>query len=115
MLCLQLDGDIELDHAKAIMEAVNEFPDSMKVHILRDARMSRVVKPLAREYMLKNTPMGKVASFISFGAPFHARTVISMLAKGMQLLRPDTPVVGFTNTEAEARAWIDRVRAGART
>lgn len=112
LLYLKLDGDVELEHIKAFLEAVAEFP--AEVHILRDARKSRIVTAAAREYMLKTMPKGKVVSFISFGAPFHARTVISMLAKAIRLLRHDSPVVGFTSTEAEARAWIDKVRASRR-
>lgn len=109
LLYLCLDGDVDLEHIKAFLEAVAEFP--AEVHVLRDARKSRIVTASAREYMLKNMPTGKVVSFISHGAPFHARTVITMLAKAIRLLRHDAPVVGFTNTEAEARAWIEKIRA----
>jgi len=112
VLYLQLDGDVDLDHIKAFLEAVAEFPAD--VHILRDARRSRIVTAPAREHMLKHMPKGKAVSFISFGAPFHARTVISMLAKAIRLLRHDSPIVGFTSTEAEARAWIDKIRADRR-
>lgn len=109
VLHLRVDGDVELDHIKGFLEVVGEFPG--RVHILRDARRSRVVKPAAREYMLKHMPRGKVVSFISYGAPFHGRTMITMLGKAIQLLLRESPVVGFTNTEEDARAWIDKIRA----
>lgn len=109
VLHLRVEGDVELEHIKGFLEVVGEFPG--RVHVLRDARRSRIVKPAAREYMLKHMPRGKVVSFISFGAPFHARTMITMLGKAIQLLLRESPVVGFANTEEEARAWIDKIRA----
>ncbi len=112
VLYLRVDGDVDVEHMKVFVEIVQKFP--AEVHVLRDARKSRVVTAKAREFMLKSMPRGKVASFISFGAPFHARTVIGMLAKAIRLLRHDCPVVGFTNTEAEARTWINKVRVGIR-
>ena len=112
VLYMRLDGDVNVDHMRAFLEVISEFPG--QVHVLRDARKSRSVTAQAREFMLKNMPKGKAASFISFGAPFHARTVISMLAKAIRLLLHDSPIVGFTNTEMEARAWIDKIRAGGR-
>jgi hypothetical protein len=112
VLYLHLAGDVEIDHMKGFIAAVVEFPAD--VHILRDARNSRVVTASAREYMLKVMPKGKVVSFISFGAPFHARTIITMMGKAIRLLLHDSPVVGFTNTEEEARAWINKIRNGRR-
>lgn len=108
VLYMRLDGDVEVDHMRMFLEVIAEFP--AEVHVLRDARKSRLVKPRAREFMLKNMPKGKVVSFISFGAPFHARTVITMLARAIRLIHRDSPIVGFTTTEKEARAWIERLR-----
>ncbi|HRI63013.1 MAG TPA: hypothetical protein PK156_02215, partial [Polyangium sp.] len=101
VLYLQLEGDVDVEHMKVFLGAVAEFP--AEVHVLRDARKSRLVTASAREYMMKQMPKGKVVSFISFGAPFQARTVITMLARAIRLLNKDSPIVGFTNTEGEAR------------
>jgi len=108
VLFLRLDGDVDLEHMRVFLEVIAEFPGD--VHVLRDARKSRVVKARAREFMMKQMPKGKVVSFISFGAPFHARTVITMLAKAIRLIHNDSPVVVFTGTEAEARVLIDEIR-----
>jgi hypothetical protein len=115
LVYLHIDGNVELDHVKVFFDAINKFPASTKVHILRDARKSGIVTPDAREFVLKNYVAGKVVAFISFGAPFRVRTVITMIAKALSMLRRDSPVIGFTDTEAEARAWIDRIRCGARS
>jgi hypothetical protein len=109
VLYLCIDGDVDVDHIKAFLQAVAQFP--AEVHVLRDARKSRIVTTSARQYMLKNMPKGNVMSFISFGASFHARTMIMMIIKASRLLGHNPPIVGFTNTEAEARAWIDKIRA----
>lgn len=108
LLHLRVDGDVDVEHIKAFIELVESMP--AEVHILRDARKSRIVTTRAREYMMKHMPKGKVWSFISFGAPFHAQTMITMLGRAIRLLHKNSPVVGFTKTEAEARAWIDKVR-----
>jgi hypothetical protein len=114
VIYLRVEGDVQVEHMKAFMELLAEFP--AQVHILRDGRTSGVTTTAAREYMMKNLPKGKlsVASYISFGTPFHIRTIITLVTKAVRLLRHDALVVGFTNTEAEARAWIDRIRADLR-
>ncbi len=112
VLYLRLEGDVDIEHMKVFLEAVAEFP--AEVHVLRDARKSRLVTASAREYMMKQMPKGRVVSFISFGAPFQARTVITMLARAIRLLNKDSPIVGFTSTEGEARAWIERIRMARR-
>lgn len=112
VLYLRLDGDVDVEHMKKFIDVVLGFPGV--VHILRDARKSRLVTAPAREFMMKNMPKGKVVSFISFGAPFHARTVISMLAKASRLIHHDAPIVKFVNTEVEARVCIDEIRAASR-
>ncbi|MBK9266446.1 MAG: hypothetical protein IPM54_42495 [Polyangiaceae bacterium] len=115
LIYLHIDGDVDLEHIKAFVAAIRELPSSTKVYVLRDARKSGLITLRAREYVLKHVESGRVGAFISFGAPFHVRTMITMIAKAVRLLRDGSLVVGFTDTEAEARAWIDRVRAGERT
>jgi hypothetical protein len=112
VLYVQLNGDVEREHSKVFIDAVGEFP--ARVYVLRDARKSGIVTRQAREFMLNNMPAAKLVAFISFGASFQGRTVITMIAKAVRLLRQNSPIVGFTNTENEARAWIDKIRADAR-
>jgi hypothetical protein len=112
VLCLRLNGDVELDHVKDFYALINELPAD--VYVLRDDRKSRMSSPQAREFMVKNIPAGKMVALISFGASFQRRTMIRMIAKAVRLLRHATPILEFTSTEAEARAWIDKIRADAR-
>lgn len=114
LLYLRVVGDVDVEHMKAFLELLAEFP--AEVHVLRDGRKSGVVSAAARQYMMKALPKDKlkVASFISFGAPFHTRTMITLITKGIRLLRNNAPIVEFTNTEAEARAYLDKIRADTR-
>lgn len=111
-ILLQLDGPVDVDLLRAGVQAVKEAKS--RLYILRDARKSGPTTQAARELMLKEMPVEKLIAVLTFGAPFHVRTVVAMLGRAIQLLRPNAPPFLMFGPESEARAWIQihRTKAG---
>jgi hypothetical protein len=112
---LHLVGNLELPHARQILPLINGISAPKGVYLLRDARSAGTIAPDAREFISKNMRPGSVVATVSYGASFHTRTVLTMVARAIRAFNKSVPIVVFTATEAEARAWIEKHRAGVST
>lgn len=106
IMLIQLNGDVEAEHFQVFYGALVHYPEPTMVYILRDSRNGGVVSQRARKYVAENINVDRVASIVTFGSSFHARTVFTMLSKAMRLFNKRVPPATFFDTEAEARAWI---------
>jgi len=107
-LLLQLNGTVDVDCIRAGIQAVKEARS--RLYIIRDARNSGPTTQGARELLLKEMPVEKLIAVLTFGAPFHVRTVVTMLGRALRLLRPNAPPFLIFGPESEARLWIQMHR-----
>jgi hypothetical protein len=105
---LHLYGDVEVEHFQVFFQAMDSLAQSTTrtVYILRDATHGGVVTSATRKYIAQKADMTRVAAIVSYGASFHARTVLTMVSRAMRLINDRIPLTGFFETEAEARSWI---------
>jgi hypothetical protein len=111
VLHTQIDGDIKGEHVQGLLDALAAFPRGQRIYVLRDARRGGVPSREAREQLVKDLPIDHVTAVISYGAPFQARVILTMLGHAMRVLRPSHPRFLFVDTEADARALIEADRA----
>lgn len=107
---LRLEGNVERAHAQGISAALQSLSSPMGAYLLRDARKAGIIEPDAREYISKNLAPGSVIAVVSYGASFHTRIVVTMVARAIRLFKSAAPIMVFRETEAEARAWIESHR-----
>jgi hypothetical protein len=62
--------------------------------------------PPSRKYIGEWSRAHEVTGNVLAGAPFAMRALITIMTRALQLLGASSSGVVFTNTEAEARAWI---------
>ncbi|MRG90797.1 hypothetical protein [Polyangium spumosum] len=111
VLRTQIRGDITVEHVMALLDVIDGFPPRVRVYILRDARQTGVPTREAREALVKNLPVERVAAVVTYGASFQVRAILMMLSHAMRVLRPSHPRFVFVETEADARAFLQAVSA----
>ncbi|MDI1445269.1 hypothetical protein [Polyangium sp. 6x1] len=111
VLHTRVDGDITPAHVRELLDALDTFPRALRIYILRDARRSGLPTREAREALVKDLPLDRIAAIVSYGASFQARTLLTMLDHAMRVLRPRKTRFVFFETEIEARTFIENDRA----
>jgi len=109
----RLVGDLSASDVLGLLDALDEIPVGPPVFLLRDARRGGAPSQEAREIIIKDPRIARLAAVINYGASFHTRVVLTMISKAMRFVRPTAPTFHFVASEAEGRALIAEKRARA--
>jgi len=109
-------GSISGDEMRRMLEVARELAARAgdKVIWLEDISQLGDVSPEARKMAASMTSTPSVRATVLFGGSFHQRVVANLVIQASKLLRTkrlNLPIV-FLATEAEARAFIERLRRG---
>ena len=107
---VKLEGDVQLEHIRAMYSRLDNMPNPNRSYLLRDARRVGEITPKAREFLVKASEQTHVAAVVTFGSSFHARVLLTMVVSAVRVLRPSSPRLVFVKTEQDARAWIEEDR-----
>ena len=103
---IRYDGDVNLEQFKAFDEIINKISSPRQLYLLRDAHRGGTTSPETRAKMVQSVHVMRWRAVVTYGASFHARTVVTLTNKAIRILKEEGPAVAFLDTEAEARAWI---------
>jgi hypothetical protein len=103
-------GNIEPAHFQAFQDLLATIRPPTRIYILRDARNGGDHTRDARVKGRKVADTSRLAAILTYGSSFHGRTILSLFTRAIRMVHPSTPEVLFFDTEAQARAWIDKHR-----
>ncbi|WP_437327514.1 STAS/SEC14 domain-containing protein [Sorangium sp. So ce381] len=110
-------GEVTEDRVRAILGAIRRVAESGRdVLVLADARHMGPVSAPARKAVTEEMRGARVDAVALIGASFSMRVVVTLLAKGVQMLTGRHYPQQFFDTEGEAHTWLlarrDALRAG---
>jgi hypothetical protein len=109
VLFVRWHGVATLDDMQALHEVANQVRAEHGYAVsLQDGTHGKGMTPEARRWLMSLPRRTEVIAI--FGAPFFARVAGTMVQRAMSLLLEHAPAVGFFETEAEARAFLDDER-----
>lgn len=111
---VRFSGDVLREHFVRFYEAMAEIPLPTPIYLLRDAHHGGFVTRDARKHISQQYGFGRLAAVVTFGASFHAQTVMNMITRATRHLHTGEPETVFFEDEASARGWIDKHRADVR-
>ncbi|WP_437600701.1 STAS/SEC14 domain-containing protein [Sorangium sp. So ce590] len=107
ILRLEIHGDVTGDRARTILGALRRLAESgREVLVLADARHTGAIPPSVRKVVAEEVRSARIDAVAILGAGFSLRVILTLLAKGVQLLTGRSYPQQFFGTEAEARAWL---------
>lgn len=112
---VRLQGPVEGAHVGALLDEVADVVTAKRLYILRDARAGGSPSRSAREFVVRDPRVDKLAALVTYGAGYRDRVLLGMMDKALRVLRPQSPRVVVFETEAEARAFIEADRERERT
>jgi len=114
----RVNGDISGEDMLTQIDAMQKLAERLghPIVCLSDVRNMRVFSPQARQaaagMSATEMPAALRASAV-FGAAFTTRVMVSLLVRAVGVLNPKTiRPLAFVETEAEARAFLDKHRNG---
>lgn len=112
LLVLMSVGDIDGEHANAILAEMHELgKSSSAVFILMDVSQLGHILPEARAAATNSKTGLKTEGIAFIGAGFHHRVLVSLIVRASALIRNGSLIpTAFFEAEAEARAWIEERR-----
>lgn len=107
ILRVALHGDLTDDRARAIVGVLRRVAQSgREVLLLVDTRHTGVLPPSARKAVAEELRSARLDAVAIIGAGFSLRVVLTLLAKGTQMLTGQSYPQQFFGTEGEALAWL---------
>lgn len=107
VLRVSLHGYLTDDRARAIVGVLRRVAESgREVLLLVDTRHTRVIPPSARKAVTEELRSARLDAVAIIGAGFSLRVVLTLLAKGAQMLTGHCYPQQFFGTEGEALAWL---------
>ncbi len=107
ILRVALHGDLTDDRARAVVGALRRVAESgREVLVLADADHTGALPPSARKAVAEELRSVRIDAVAILGAGFSLRVILTLLAKGVQILTGQSYPQQFFGTEAEARAWL---------
>lgn len=104
-------GDVSRDDMAAVLEvAAQVLKRDGAVFTLNDVRGIRNIAPAARRYAAGWMNGRRFDGAAVYGANLATRTVVTLLLRAINLLRPVPFESFFCATEQEARGWINAQR-----
>ncbi|WP_437486658.1 STAS/SEC14 domain-containing protein [Sorangium sp. So ce1014] len=107
ILRVSLHGDLTDDRARALVGALRRVAESgREVLVLADADHTGAIPPSARKVVAEELRSARIDAVAIIGAGFSVRVILTLLAKGVQMLTGQSYPQQFFGTEGEARAWL---------
>lgn len=112
LLLFVADGPIQEPDLDALIVLGNQIAEVHAAYwILADVRKLTDVDAAARRRAAKNPTVHLFAGAAVFGASLLARTLITLIVRGMAMLGQSHIQLRFFDSEADARAWLTDRRA----
>jgi len=99
-------GDVNLEQFNTFDEIINNIPAPRELYLLRNAHRGGTTSPETRAKMVQTMHVMRWRAVVTYGASFHAQTVVTLTNKAIRILKEDGPPLAFLDSEEEARAWI---------
>lgn len=115
ILCLVVRGVFDRDDMAEFLSAAEAVIAQHKdVYLLGNLREMSELTLAARKYTVRWLETNRCAGAVYYGTSVFTRAVVILVSRGINLLTNNKLPVGITDTEEEARKWIDRQRLRAR-
>lgn len=112
LLLFVADGPIKETDLDALIVLGNQIAEVHAAYwVLADVRKLTDVDAAARRRAAKNPAVHLFAGAAVFGASLVARTLITLIVRGMAMLGQSHIQLRFFESEADARAWLTERRA----
>lgn len=110
-LVVKADGDMSVEDVRGIALLLHKIGrGDDPVILLQDMTKAGAFPASAREVLMREPQAHRVAVVISYGANFHVRVILTMLARALGWIRRDMPRMIFAANEAEARVILEAER-----
>ncbi|WP_437761613.1 STAS/SEC14 domain-containing protein [Sorangium sp. So ce281] len=107
ILRVAIHGEVTEDRARAVLGAVRRVAESgCDVLVLADTRHTGPLSAAARKVVTEEVRAARIDAVAIIGASYSLRVVMTLLAKGVQMLTGRHYPQQFFDTEGEARAWL---------
>ena len=110
----RISGDIAESHIAIFLDAVGRICDANAtghVFCLVDLGGLGSMSSTARKLMARTPLKPENKGMAVFGASFLQRVMVGLVEKATTLVQRNVPPLVFFDSEAEARAWIERRRS----
>jgi hypothetical protein len=119
ILRVAIHGEVTEDRARAVLGVIRRVAESGRdVLVLADMRHTGPLSAPARKVVTEGARAARIDAVAIIGASYSLRVVLTLLAKGVQMITGRHYPQQLFDTEGEAHTWLlarrDALRAGRR-